>query len=791
VSETANEHTQDVDVVSIQTALRMLGAADAQIFGGWKGFCGLADASMQKRVAMLSAAIARELQLHGGNFKCVMTGCGTSGRLAWRAAAQWNAVLKSMGLPEVFDYLVSGGDAALILSDELPEDDAATGIEELQHMVSGCASFALVGISCGLSAPYVAGQVHWAMSQPQGTVCMMGFNPQHLARDAPVEGFAFTVREVVAQLAEHGDQERCVLLNPVIGPEPITGSTRMKGGSATKILLDTILATAVQAVGQSTSQVAVSRVQQHLLAFQSVCSQVYFSAAAWRPLVAAAADTLKARGHLYYMGDEAAGIMGMVDASEMPDTYGSPFDEVRGFVQGGWAAAGVHTAADSMRAQSKYCHIQPYDFTQLPEELKAGSLVIVCTLGTSAASDEVQAAAAHAAAAGATVAHLIIAAADTGAPARKPQAALGEAAPAQLHARVCLTGEQHLATGGAAPSYHEMALKWILNAVSTLGQVSKGMVYRNKMVNVGVLNNKLFFRSQRLICEFACVSQAVAQHCLLRSIYDIEGDSLPEEVLGATISTHIKAATGKANVVPRAMLVASGYADSLHTASQLLQGEPVLRVLLQQLQMPQHTWLTFTPAADNLDAVLGAAVSAASEHAASVSTVPACDTAPATVRLALAAPTQQMQARRHAMQQCISKDAVLSAVPCDVRSGVQLLSLAREGCTTASGAMQYCVTGSTADRALYTKFRDWLVGGHVQELVHRAALGAMVVDHTGDSGPMRVTSVYNFQDMAAYEAYVRDHAPALKAQSAELFKSADGGITFRRSVHERVQPPRG
>ena len=51
----------------------------------------------------------------------VMTGCGTSGRVAFLTARALNAVLLAAGLPRVFRYLVSGGDHALLLSDELPE----------------------------------------------------------------------------------------------------------------------------------------------------------------------------------------------------------------------------------------------------------------------------------------------------------------------------------------------------------------------------------------------------------------------------------------------------------------------------------------------------------------------------------------------------------------------------------------------------------------------------------------------------------------------------------------------
>ncbi len=46
-----------------------------------------------------------------------------------------------------------------------------------------------VGITCGLSAPYVAGQIAYSMAQPNFSTVLIGFNPTELARNAPVENW--------------------------------------------------------------------------------------------------------------------------------------------------------------------------------------------------------------------------------------------------------------------------------------------------------------------------------------------------------------------------------------------------------------------------------------------------------------------------------------------------------------------------------------------------------------------------------------------------------------------------
>ncbi len=787
VSERTNGHTQDIDVSDLSSALRMLGAADSEIFGGWQGHPGLSDEVIQSRAACVAAAIARGISTHGKSFKCIMSGCGTSGRLAWRAAAQWNAVLQENSLPPVFDYLVSGGDAALLLSDELPEDDATTGIRELQKVLDGCPSFVFIGISCGLSAPYVAGQVHWAMEQPGTTTCMLGFNPASLARDAPVEGFSHSVRDVVLQLAASPAAVQHILLNPVIGPEPITGSTRMKGGSTTKVLLDTMLACAINATLDGSTVVGEACIQRHLLGFQSVCSQVAFQTAQVKPLVQVATDTLKRRGHLYYMGSATAGFMGMIDASEMPDTYGSPFDEVRGFVSGGWGDADVHTPAEQLTAASQYCKVEPSDFIALDSGLKAGAVLIVCTLGSATVDSQIAAAAQHAADCGATVALLNIS--NSATVQLEESKLLGVVSPDLVCSlKVCTA---HPLCGGATgphtPQYCDMALKWTLNAVTTLAQVGKGMVLSNKMVNVGVLNNKLFYRSLRLIGEFAQVSAEAAHTALLRSIYDMEDTEIPHSVHGAAISAHIKAATGKSNVVPRAMLLASGHASNLAHADQLLAQEPVLRVLLQQLNRPKHAWVTLSCSAEQLAAVVEAAgqVSLALQRcglACLVSSEVLCDSP--SVRISVSTDEGAASEAAARLQGEVASTAVLAGLPCSQQQGSEALCQCRPEQSAASGLVHYCVTGSTPDEAMYVRFRSWLLQGHVQELVQRAALSARVIDHGNLDGCRSVTSVYCFESVQHYQEYSQVHAPVLKAQSAALFQGTEATIAFSRSVFQ-------
>ncbi|KAK5891129.1 hypothetical protein CgunFtcFv8_018417 [Champsocephalus gunnari] len=176
VSEKSNPLTRDIDRASSGCIVRMLQACDSQMF--------------------LEEAGATYQDPRDG--LVVLSGCGTSGRLA---------------------FLI-------------------TACEGKKRVL-------FIGISCGLSAPFVAGQLDLWLQNPQVyTPVLVGFNPTHQARDEPIPGCSFTFRSVVQRMEELAKSQKAFLINPAVGPEAISGSSRMKGGSATKILLEVVLSAA-------------------------------------------------------------------------------------------------------------------------------------------------------------------------------------------------------------------------------------------------------------------------------------------------------------------------------------------------------------------------------------------------------------------------------------------------------------------------------------------------------------------------------------------------------------------
>ena len=367
VTELSNALTAGLDAASPLELVRLLACADAQLFTGSHGLpCAHEHAAELARTA---SQVALALQHPRG--RVVFGGCGTSGRVAHLLAAAYNAQRPG---EQRFHYLLAGGDAALLVPAEAVEDSAEAGAGDLAAWEARCGAApedptVLVGVSCGLSATYVAALLAAGLQRPRCFVVAMGFNvlPAVAAVAVPGAGVAFHA-VLQALLAQPG---RAAVLNPVVGPEAVAGSSRMKGGSATWILCAAMVEEALAL--RSGAAASPASLRRRLLAAEGVVRALYASStAALAGLVADGARALAtpagatagtpagegegagagayapsppATGRIFLLGAGLAGLLGCIDASEATDTYGSAFGDLRGFVARGWAGMAVREGA--------------------------------------------------------------------------------------------------------------------------------------------------------------------------------------------------------------------------------------------------------------------------------------------------------------------------------------------------------------------------------------------------------------------------------------------------------------
>ena len=186
------------------------------------------DRMIAAAVGQERESIARALELaeqafrHGG--RLIYVGAGTSGRLGVLDASEMPPTYGTD--PSMVRGVIAGGYEALVRAQEGAEDHPENGAKAIDDLGVGERDFVL-GIATSGTTPYV----HGAVDQARALGASVGFL---MCTPPPPE------------LVERLD----VVIAPLVGPEVITGSTRMKAGTATKLVLNTITTGAMVRLGK-------------------------------------------------------------------------------------------------------------------------------------------------------------------------------------------------------------------------------------------------------------------------------------------------------------------------------------------------------------------------------------------------------------------------------------------------------------------------------------------------------------------------------------------------------------
>ena len=162
----------------------------------------------RKNIARAIDKIVESLKTGG---KLFYVGAGTSGRLGVLDASECPPTFGTH--PHLVQGIIAGGRRALVRSVEGAEDRAEEGARALQRKKLQSRDVVVGIAACGLT-PFVRGALDYATKKGTGTIFLT---------------CAPEVKKIVK--AE-------IVINPVVGPEVVTGSTRMKAGTATKLVLN-------------------------------------------------------------------------------------------------------------------------------------------------------------------------------------------------------------------------------------------------------------------------------------------------------------------------------------------------------------------------------------------------------------------------------------------------------------------------------------------------------------------------------------------------------------------------
>ena len=212
-TERRNPRSVGIDRLSVEQALRVFHAEDR--------LAAEAAASAAEDVSAAAEWAAASFRAGG---RLVYAGAGTSGRLGALDAAECPP---TFGVPpETVVGLIAGGDAALRKAVEGAEDSPEGGAQAVRE-IGICALDTFIGVSASGTAPYVLGALKEAKRLGAKTALLCCAPPNR-------------------SLDSFVDRQICA----VVGPEIIAGSTRLKAGTATKLILNQISTIAMIQTGK-------------------------------------------------------------------------------------------------------------------------------------------------------------------------------------------------------------------------------------------------------------------------------------------------------------------------------------------------------------------------------------------------------------------------------------------------------------------------------------------------------------------------------------------------------------
>ncbi|WP_027633018.1 N-acetylmuramic acid 6-phosphate etherase [Clostridium hydrogeniformans] len=200
VTEKINENTKNIDNVSTAEMLSMINTEDKKV-----------AYAVEKEIPSISKAVDEIAEAFKRGGRLIYCGAGTSGRLGILDASECPP---TYGVSEeLVQGIIAGGHEAIFRAKEGAEDSKELGVEDLKAIGLND-NDVLVGIAASGRTPYVIGILEYANSLGVTTVSVT-CNPE----------------SEISKVSK-------ISIAPLVGPEAVTGSTRMKSGTAQKMVLN-------------------------------------------------------------------------------------------------------------------------------------------------------------------------------------------------------------------------------------------------------------------------------------------------------------------------------------------------------------------------------------------------------------------------------------------------------------------------------------------------------------------------------------------------------------------------
>lgn len=200
LSEGRNSNTMDIDLLSTEEILDKINQEDQKV-----------AVVIKQAIPNIARAVDAIVFAFKQGGRLIYIGAGTSGRMGIIDAVE---CLPTFSVPETMIIgIIAGGEKAIQRAVEGAEDNQQTAIDDLKK-IEFCSADILVGIAASGRTPYVISALKYA-NQKGATTVALSCNPN-------------------SAIAKEADIEICA----AVGAEVLTGSTRMKSGTAQKLILN-------------------------------------------------------------------------------------------------------------------------------------------------------------------------------------------------------------------------------------------------------------------------------------------------------------------------------------------------------------------------------------------------------------------------------------------------------------------------------------------------------------------------------------------------------------------------
>ncbi|WP_428820931.1 N-acetylmuramic acid 6-phosphate etherase [Microbulbifer sp. MCCC 1A16149] len=212
-SESRNPDTQDIDLLPTMGILEKINDADSGV-----------PAVVRQCLPDIARAVDAVVTAFKNGGRLIYMGAGTSGRIGLLDAVECPP---TYGVPEgMVIPLIAGGEAAVHRAQEGAEDSQELGEEDLKA-IELQSKDVVIGIAASGRTPYVTGGLRYARSLGCTAIALACNKSAVIAKDADIA------------------------ILPEVGPEVLTGSTRMKAGTAQKLVLNMITTASMIRIGKS------------------------------------------------------------------------------------------------------------------------------------------------------------------------------------------------------------------------------------------------------------------------------------------------------------------------------------------------------------------------------------------------------------------------------------------------------------------------------------------------------------------------------------------------------------